>query len=139
MGIDCGGWCPKGRLAEDGRIPSRYPLTETSSATYSQRTKRNVREADATLILLRGEPRGGTLLTQRTAKEKGKPCLAVNVDSPAAVVEIRGWLLAHAIRTLNVAGPRESQSPGIARAVTCLLGELFAGPSKPLRAHGPRR
>ena len=127
MGIDCGGWCPKGRRAEDGCIPSRYPLTETSSATYSQRTKRNVRDADGTLILLHGEPRGGTLLTQRTAKEQGKPCLAVNVDSSDAAAEIRRWLLSHAVRTLNVAGPRESQSPGIARKAGRLLRELLAG------------
>jgi hypothetical protein len=139
MGIDCGGWCPKGRRAEDGHIPSRYPLTETSSATYSQRTKRNVRESDATLILLRGEPRGGTLLTQRTAKDLEKPCLAVNVDSPASVAEIREWLLSHAIRVLNVAGPRESQSPGIAKEAARLLRELFSGDSPPSAATRRRR
>ena len=81
MGIDCGGWCPKGRRAEDGSIPSRYPLAETASPAYSQRTKRNVRDSDATLILARGQPRGGTLLTKRTAVELGKPCLSIDLGA----------------------------------------------------------
>jgi Circularly permutated YpsA SLOG family len=127
MGIECGGWCPKGRRAEDGRIPSRYPLAETESAAYSQRTKRNVRDSDATLILVRGKPRGGTLLTQRAAAELGKPCLAVDLDSPAALADIRIWLRKHAEGILNVAGPRESQSVGITLQATRFLQELLAG------------
>jgi hypothetical protein len=127
MGIHCGGWCPKGRRAEDGRIPSRYPLVEMTSAAYAARTKRNVREADATLILSRGEPRGGTLLTQRTVARLGKPYLSVDLDSPTALAEIRVWLRENTIRILNVAGPRESQSPGITLQATQLLHELFAG------------
>ena len=31
-GLMHGGWCPKGRRAEDGRIPDRYELKETQSA-----------------------------------------------------------------------------------------------------------
>jgi hypothetical protein len=127
MGIDCGGWCPKGRRAEDGPIASRYPLAETASPAYSQRTKRNVRDSDATLILSRGQPRGGTLLTQRTAVELGKPCLSIDLGAPAALAEIREWLDRHAVGVLNVAGPRESQSPGITLEATRLLHELFAG------------
>ncbi|HEV3298916.1 MAG TPA: putative molybdenum carrier protein [Planctomycetaceae bacterium] len=126
MGIDCGGWCPKGRRAEDGSIPSRYPLAETASPAYSQRTKRNVRDSDATLILSRGQPRGGTLLTKRTAVELGKPCLAIDLGAPVALAEIREWLGRHAVRVLNIAGPRESQSPGITLEATRLLHELFA-------------
>jgi hypothetical protein len=127
MGIDCGGWCPKGRRAEDGHIPSRYPLSETASAMYSSRTRRNVRDSDATLIVSSGEPRGGTLLTQRTAAGLGKPCLWVDLDAPLPLGEIRGWLAKHAVRILNVAGPRESQSPGITLSATRLLHELLAG------------
>jgi hypothetical protein len=126
MGIDCGGWCPKGRRAEDGPIPSRYPLAETASPSYSQRTKRNVRDSDATLILSRGQPRGGTLLTKRTAVELGKPCLSIDLGAPEALAEVREWLARHAVRVLNVAGPRESQSPSITLEATRLLHELFA-------------
>lgn len=126
MGIDCGGWCPKGRRAEDGPIASRYPLVETASPAYSQRTKRNVRDSDGTLILTRGQPRGGTLLTQRTAVELGKPCLSIDLSAPGALAEIREWLDRHALGVLNVAGPRESQSPGITLEATRLLHEVFA-------------
>jgi hypothetical protein len=127
LGIDCGGWCPKGRRAEDGRIPARYPLCETVSTTYSQRTKRNVRDSDATLILSRGEPRGGTLLTLRTAAQLGKPSLLVDFEATSALAEIRAWLCSHSVRVLNVAGPRESQSPGVTLQATRLLHEVFAG------------
>jgi hypothetical protein len=128
MGIHCGGWCPKGRRAEDGRIPSRYPLVEITSPAYAPRTRRNVLESDATLILFRGEPRGGTLLTRRTAARLDKPCLWVDLDAPTALADIRVWLRENAIRVLNVAGPRESQSPGITLQATRLLHALFAEP-----------
>ena len=128
MGIQCGGWCPKGRRAEDGRIPSRYPLVEITSPTYAPRTRRNVRESDATLILFRGEPRGGTLLTARTAARLDKPCLSVDLDAPTALADVRVWLRENAISVLNVAGPRESQSPGITLEATRLLHALFAEP-----------
>jgi predicted Rossmann fold nucleotide-binding protein DprA/Smf involved in DNA uptake len=127
MGIACGGWCPRNRRAEDGRIPDRYPLSETPSANYSQRTRRNVRDSDGTLILLNGPPRGGSLLTQRTAAARGKPCLLVDVNTTIAAAEIRSWLGEHGVRVLNVAGPRESQSPGIALAATRLLHDVFSG------------
>src|SRR5262245_48879825 len=46
-----GGWCPKGRRAEDGQIPERYALEETPSTNYLQRTEWNVRDSDATVII----------------------------------------------------------------------------------------
>ena len=73
LGIPCGGWCPKGRKAEDGRIPDRYPLRETDSASYRKRTILNVADSDGTLILAVGELRGGTLATKRAASELRKP------------------------------------------------------------------
>jgi hypothetical protein len=127
LGIECGGWCPKGRRAEDGRISDCYPLTETELPDYSQRTKRNVRDSDATLILSPGEPRGGTLLTQRTAARLGKPCLAIDLDAPAGLAQTSDWLSEHSIRILNVAGPRETQSPGVNQLAARFLHELLAG------------
>ena len=67
LGIPCGGWCPKGRKAEDGAIPERYPVAETESAAYEERTRLNVGDADATLILASGPLYGGTGLTAETA------------------------------------------------------------------------
>ena len=69
VGIPCGGWCPKGRKAEDGAIPDRYPLTETSSASYPVRTEKNVNDSDGTLILKVGPVTGGTARTVKAAKK----------------------------------------------------------------------
>ncbi|MEZ6054758.1 MAG: putative molybdenum carrier protein, partial [Planctomycetaceae bacterium] len=63
LDLPCGGWCPRGRKAEDGPIDERYPLKETESAKYDVRTRRNVRDSDGTLVLTVGDPIGGTALT----------------------------------------------------------------------------
>ncbi len=120
-GIALGGWCPQGRLAEDGVIPERYPLRETSRANYEQRTERNVQEADATLIVVFDQAlRGGTALTRELARRHGKPCLIVLATATPAE-DIVAWLRTHRVRTLNVAGPRESNAPGIGEATRTLL------------------
>ena len=127
LGFPCGGWCPRGRPAEDGRIAERYPLQEAETSDYAERTRLNVLDSDATLILAPRPLRGGTLLTERVAVDHGRPVFvcdpAVEPPEPllAAIVETP-------IRTLNVAGPRESGRPGVyAEAdafVRRLLGRL---------------
>lgn len=114
--IEHGGWCPRGRLAEDGRIPNSYQLEETKSADYPTRTERNVLDSDGTLILYRGQLSGGTFLTYRLAEQHDRPCLTVDLDSPISMTKFRKWLSNHKIKMLNVAGPRESQSHGIGQA-----------------------
>jgi hypothetical protein len=126
LGFDHGGWCPQGRQAEDGRIPDCYLLEETDSPDYPVRTERNVLESDATLIFYRGQLSGGTLLTHRLAEGHGRPCLAVDLDSPISPGEIRKWLEEHGVVVLNVAGPRESQSPGISQLARDFMVKLFA-------------
>ncbi len=113
LGLPCGGWCPAGRRAEDGPIPLRYPLQETESADYTERTRRNVVGADATLILSRNALSGGTLLTVQIAGESDKPCLVVDLRRPWQAAQVGLWLQACAVTCLNVAGPRESTAPGI--------------------------
>ena len=125
MGIEHGGWCPRGRLAEDGRIPPRYRLVETKTALYRARTEQNVIDSDGTLILFRATLRGGTELTRRLAVQHGKPHLLVDLAQPLDVSVIRQWLLTAAIEVLNVAGPRESSSPGIADECQQLIREIF--------------
>jgi len=126
-GIPHGGWCPPGREAEDGPIPARYQLTEALSGGYRRRTRLNVEDSDGTLILNLGELEGGTLETQRFAQRLKKPCLVVQLDS-AVLQELTfpalEWLRAHRIRTLNIAGPRESKRPGIHAAATVFLDAL---------------
>jgi len=55
LGIEIGGWCPRGRTALDGVIPAKYPLIETHGKSYQTRTKWNVRDSDGTLILCLSE------------------------------------------------------------------------------------
>lgn len=125
-GLACGGWCPRGRRAEDGAIPSRYPLRETPGTGYPERTAWNVRDSDATLVLTRGRPRGGTALTIGLARRAGRPLLVVDLAVAAAAGDVSDWIGREGIRTLNVAGPRESEAPGIHAAATRFLGAVFA-------------
>ena len=113
LGLPCGGWCPRGRRAEDGPIDPRYPLRETPSADYPQRTVWNVRDSDGTLVLTRGRPRGGTALTLSMAREQGRPFLILDLSSPVDPETVVRWAEEKGISVLNVAGPRESQQPGI--------------------------
>ncbi len=126
LGIAAGGWCPAGRRAEDGRIGDRYPLTESSSRQYAERTRLNVRDSDGTLILYRGEMSGGTAYTQRCAREHGRPLLVFNLQNNLDRRRFDAWLTRHRIQVLNVAGPRESQRPGIYEAACAALRLLLA-------------
>lgn len=130
LGYPCGGWCPRGRRAEDGPIEPCYPLTETQSNRYQERTRLNVRDADATLILTRGTPVGGTKLTIDAARRAGRPCLVLDLDSAPAgdlLAEAAAWIAAERPGTLNLAGPRESTAPGIYASAYAFLHALFAG------------
>ncbi len=113
LGYDHGGWCPKGRLAEDGSVPSRYALQENNSRDYAVRTEQNVVDSDATLIFYLRKLSGGTLLTFRLAKQHEKPYMLVRLDKPWDCQAVKTWM--HRIRPerLNVAGPRESSNPGV--------------------------
>lgn len=120
LGLPCGGWCPAGRRAEDGPIPLRYPLRETHSADPAERTARNVRDSDATLLLATLPLRGGTALTAALARRCGRP-LALFDPWGAKPTAVATWVRGVAPRRLNVAGPRESEAPGIGRAALHLL------------------
>jgi Circularly permutated YpsA SLOG family len=113
LGIPCGGWCPKGRRAEDGTIAAKYPLTETPSEKYPQRTEWNVREADGTLVLTRGQPQGGTALTIAFANRQTKPLLVLDLSQMHEPARVGHWIATQHIHVLNIAGPRESENDGI--------------------------
>lgn len=126
--IPTGGYCAKGRLAEDGAIPERYPMSELESSFSSFRTEKNVVASDGTLILNKGELTGGTFLTQEFAAKHGKPHLVVQLDAQKIVNQERvlDWLTEQQIRVLNIAGPRESKSSdGIYNEARRYLLELF--------------
>ena len=124
QGLEHGGWCPRGRLAEDGAIPPIYRLCETDSAEYDERTEKNVLDSDATLIVARAkELSGGTAFTRTCAEQRRRPLLVVcerDGLSPGAAA-LSKFLMQNKVRTLNVAGPRESQAPGLGKFVRELL------------------
>ncbi len=128
-GLEHGGWCPRGRRAEDGRIPGRYRLTETREPEYSARTLRNVLDSDATVIFSsRPQIRGGTALTARLAEEHKRPLLHLHAGlSPSeAAARLDKFLAEHQVRVLNVAGPRASHDPEIAAFVQDVLTRSLA-------------
>jgi len=113
-GFPIGGYCPKGRLAEDGTIPEMYPMIEMDSPESCYRTEKNVLDSDGTLILNKGELTHGTLLTHEFTVKYGKPNLIVQLDvqdiiKPEQVIR---WIDGQFITVLNVAGPKESKCPG---------------------------
>ena len=124
-GLRIGGWVPKGRAAEDGRIPERYlGLVETDSADPAVRTALNVRDSDASLIVSHGALAGGSRLTLDEATRAGKPHLHLDLDElslPAASARLVDWLADVRPRVLNVAGPRASEDPRIAADTAALL------------------
>lgn len=133
--LPIGGWCPKGGLDENGFcVLKTYPsLKEATSVDPNERTKLNIRDSDGTLIIVPCLPlpekiQDGTRLTIADAKRQGKPHLIISLmEREGAVEKIREWISRENIRILNIAGPRESNSPGIHLGACDLFRELFAG------------
>src|SRR5205085_11749779 len=118
--------CPKGRRAEDGRIPEHYPLQETPTDSYPERTEWNVRDSDATLILTRGKPDRGTALTIKLARRYGKPHHIADLGESDAVEPAHAWLISQAPASLNIAGPRGDSRHHVYENARNLLRMLFA-------------
>jgi hypothetical protein len=97
--VECGGWCPAGRLAEDGTIPKRYPVVQLANAGYAERTARNVADSDGTLVISKGEPIGGTRETIDRCIEMGKPYLLI--DSERLSMQEAAELAAEFVRGLS--------------------------------------
>ena len=134
LGIETGGWVPRGRWAEDGGVPDRYPnLKETTSANPAYRTECNVRDTDGTVVFFHGEVFGGTKWTVDVGRKLHKPvlCLDLARESEVSVaVRLIEWAEAEDIQVLNVAGPRHSEDGGIYGAVRSVLGvALRRGPA----------
>ena len=136
LGLPYGGWIPKGRLAEDGSVPLKYVgMQEHSSSNYAVRTKANVRDSDATLIIApKLPPSRGTMLTLRTAERLGRPHHVACLEAANAMDEAVRWLQSfqqiERPFVLNVAGPRESGAPGIQQRATAFLHQLLSAVGK---------
>ena len=135
LNIDCGGWCPPVRLSENGIIPSIYPLTETPNDKSDQspgiprslRTEWNVRDSDATLILMPSDIKSdmGSEWTYQCAANYNKPCIVLDPFEDDIIPIIIKWLEENKISVLNIAGPSESKYPGIGSATYRILIRVF--------------
>lgn len=124
----CGGWCPQGRLAEDGPLTTAYPLEELPNAGYRQRTIKNIESSDGTAIFYFGSPTGGTELTLEKCMRLGKPyqlidALEITTDRAAQI--LWSFVKESQVSVLNVAGPRESSHPGTYAFVREVMGTLL--------------
>lgn len=128
--IECGGWCPAGRLAEDGRIEERYPLEETEEKDYSARTERNIIDSDGTLIVVPSSDylSGGTGFTIICAQKHGRPLFVADFSCSSSgdlAADCLRWIEEFSVETLNVAGPRGSKAPGVYEMVFELLNGIY--------------
>ncbi len=131
-GLECGGWCPAGRLAEDGRIPDRYPLKETPESAYIVRTEFNVRDSDAT-VLFSIDPQlaGGSAATRDFCVALKRPFLPLaraNCPIDQAAKRLHDFVFRNEVAILNVAGPRASEEPQIGDYVAAVLDLAFPAP-----------
>lgn len=123
-GFEHGGWCPKGRIAEDGIIPEKYHLVEIELPSYQERTIKNILDSDGTVIFsIKRELQGGSLFTLEKAIQLGKPVLHVyslyGITKGAEL--LAEFIINNKIRVLNIAGPRASQEPTIVEFVKDVL------------------
>ena len=124
----CGGWCPADRRAEDGPISDRYPLTETIETEYPVRTRKNVEDSDATLILAPGDLTGGTRYTRQFCEQAGRRCLVIDADNheaDRAVALAARFVSENGVRVLNVAGPRETGWAGASDYARAVIAGLI--------------
>lgn len=123
--IPYGGWIPKKRLTEEGRLPDNYQMREMATRSYARRTEQNVIDSDGTLIISHGKLTGGSALTRQFAKRHQRPWLHIDLnkhsDLSKAAVPVSRWIADNAIKVLNVAGPRASKDAGIYKGVMNLL------------------
>ncbi len=131
VGLPIGGWCPRGRRAEDGFVPHGYPLAETPTSEYTERTNFNVRDSDASLIVTRGPLDGGSLFTTKVAMQLGRPYKVVDLDESGALDVAVSFIKTTNARVINVAGPRESKNPGIYERSLAFLVKVFVSGREP--------
>ncbi len=120
------GWCPQGCTAEDGFILPVYPLCDTFAASPLVRTQYNVIESDGVLILIFDKMDTGTQQTYDMAHFYGKPVFVWRIGINNNFYQFRNWLHKNSINALNIAGPRESNQPGIYSETLNILDELLA-------------
>lgn len=117
MGVPHGGYCPKDRKAEDGRIDDKYNLIEFGS--YRDRTIKNIESADLTIVFYKGQVTTGTALTIDKCGDLNKKLFRVDFNyivkdmTPILIRDLLTQSFGSQPITVNIAGSRESKCPGI--------------------------
>ena len=140
--IPHGGWVPKGRMTEAGKLPDKYNMQEMPTDSYSARTEQNVIDSDGTLIISHGPLSDGSKHTKETALGRNKPCLHIDlneIDASKAAEQVHEWIIKSGIETLNVAGPRSSNDPSIYQAVMHVLTIVLIMDFIEIRMSSPRK
>jgi hypothetical protein len=111
-GIECGGWCPAGRLDEFGRIPDQYPVQELQAGGFTERTLQNVKDSNGTVVIFSGKLGGGTEQTVRFCVELRRPHELIDASkfsADEAAKLVRDFVRKNSVHILNIAGPRQSE------------------------------
>jgi hypothetical protein len=128
LDISHGGWIPMGRKTDAGLLPSRYRLRELPSGDWPLVIERNVMDSDGTLIISRGTLRGTSELSRKTAMQRKRPWLHVDlekINAFEAARAIQAWTMKNSIDVLHVTGPRAGDDPEIYKVTTVLLEAAF--------------
>ncbi len=128
LGVEHGGFCPKGRKAEDGKIDEKYKLKETKSDRYYIRTLRNIKNSDVTIVIFKAQLGRGTAVTEKYCKSLNKKYLMIDSQARLSsnVSKFRSFILKNKPETINIAGNRESTSPGIYDYTKKLLTKVLS-------------
>lgn len=133
-GVLIGGHAPYGGVDENGAIPARFdgcyetmPQGDDRVSIWDARTVKNLADCDGVMVFVPKLPlpvTDGTKLTIDRAVELGKPCLVIDLSTPVDADAVVKWVGEHEVKTLNIAGPRESSSPGMYEAVYAIVSNL---------------
>jgi hypothetical protein len=127
FGVATGGSIPKGFLTEDGARPefaAQFHAVEMPTDSLPARTERNVKDSDGTLWF--GETTTtGAQDTVGACQRSGKPCLPVYPGASFEPAQVAAWIAENSIKTLNVAGNRESMEMGIGDRVERFLAQVL--------------
>jgi hypothetical protein len=124
--IPTGGSMPKGYLTEDGPRPEfaeMYGVVELDSTDYPTQTRRNIEDADATIWFDDWRSWGGRMTIDH-CRMVGRPFFVV-MPMVTQPVRVADWIRETGVRVLNVAGDRESKSPGIGDRAEAFLARVF--------------
>ena len=124
MGIDHGGWMPKGRNTETGTLAKNYNLREMPTDDYSECIKQNVKDSKGTLIIFYGKLTGDLYLAERETLKLRHQLLGVDLNQTIAFHAaslVNDWIQLRHIDVLYVVGPSTTINPHVGKHTKLML------------------